>query len=282
MAKVLNHRMYCALYRTGFEVYGNCPPAFCKSIIDQLAESEVKDLDSSKKITQILSGKVHFWLQSLSWIAKMSPWCLMHLLSHPYPLIFCYYIGRRELWWNGECHRPSIPSNKNVPVSHHKVRRIFCFGTLAYLRRAWSVITAEGWCCLGCTSTFSILSILKFLILIYLSSSSTLWSSCFTMTIRLFMWYCFIPCLGHLWVAFALPVLTKPSGREHPHGHEESVAFLHIYHSARRVDNWSGCPVTILVAFARGPIWAPEHIKWPTCHSKLGHKIRNVLATQST
>jgi 26S proteasome regulatory subunit N2 len=45
-------------YNIGFELYANCPPAFCKAIIDTLAESDVKDLDSAKKVTHILSGKV--------------------------------------------------------------------------------------------------------------------------------------------------------------------------------------------------------------------------------
>lgn len=42
----------------GFELYANCPPAVCKAVIDQLAASDVKDLASTKKLTQILSGKV--------------------------------------------------------------------------------------------------------------------------------------------------------------------------------------------------------------------------------
>lgn len=45
---------------SGFELYANCPPAFCKAVIDQLSESEMKESDSAKKLTQILSGKVRF------------------------------------------------------------------------------------------------------------------------------------------------------------------------------------------------------------------------------
>eukprot|EP00667_Euglena_gracilis_P003081 EG_transcript_3086 len=45
-------------YNIGFELYANCPPAFCKAVIDQLSESEMKESDSAKKLTQILSGKV--------------------------------------------------------------------------------------------------------------------------------------------------------------------------------------------------------------------------------
>ena len=49
---------HCILLPTGFEVYANCPPAFCKAVIDHFADSEVKDAASAKKLTQILSGKV--------------------------------------------------------------------------------------------------------------------------------------------------------------------------------------------------------------------------------
>jgi len=45
-------------YQLGFELYANCPPAFCKAVIDRLAESDAKDTDSARKLTQILSGKV--------------------------------------------------------------------------------------------------------------------------------------------------------------------------------------------------------------------------------
>ena len=39
---------HCILLQTGFELYANCLPAFCKAVIVHLADSEVKDTASTK------------------------------------------------------------------------------------------------------------------------------------------------------------------------------------------------------------------------------------------